>query len=282
MENIKEFMTKDPVASIRSLKEQGKLYEVFKFPDGYLDWDMDQQTPHHELTVFEHTLEALKNLLKTLSGVNTMAGKEITNDDKFVACCAILFHDLGKLNPKVHGYKTKDGAVRRTYYGHEEHSIAAAEHILMNLDVDQKDIDRVKRLIDCARRVNPNYTPSKEKCNLSRKALGKFARLAGDDWLLAVLVGLADATAKKKGQLDTFDMTYYADMIEKLKTLGPEARALRPLLNGEEVAEIVGVRGPIIGEVINRMIEWQLANPKVSKKDAVGFAMSFKDRDENT
>lgn len=272
----------DPVANIRALKDRGILYEVFKFPEGYLDWDLDQKTPYHELTVYEHTLEALKNLTTILSGVKTMAGKEITNDDKLVANLAILFHDLGKLNPKIHGYKIKDGVERRTYYGHEEYSIEAAEYILVHLGFAPREIDRVKRLIDCARRVNPNYTPSNEKCNLSRKALGKFARLAGDDWLLAVLVGLADASGKKKGLLETFDMTYYSDMIEKLKNFGPEARSLKPLLRGDEIVEIIGRSGPIVGEIVQRMIEWQLANPKVSRKDAIGFALSFKDRDEGS
>jgi len=264
----------DPAGSVRALSDFGLLYDVFKFPVGYCDWDMDQQTPHHELTVFNHTLEGLKNL-------NTILAKYMPNinpDDKMVACYAILFHDLGKLNPKVHGYKVKDGVERRTYYNHEEHNIRTAEHILKALPgVRTKEIERVKTLIDCARRVNPNYTPSNEQCGLGRKALGKFARLAEDDWLLAVLVGLADATAKKKDLINTYPTTYYADMIEKLRVIGPEARAMKPLLDGNEIIEIIGDKDkPLIGKVVERLIDYQLGNPRATKKDAIGFVKSFK------
>lgn len=266
----------DPAGAIRTLSDFGLLYDVFKFPQGYCDWDLDQQTPHHELTVLNHTLEGLQNL----NGILAKYLPDLSPDDKMVACYAILFHDLGKLNPKVHGYKVKDGVRRRTYYNHEEYSLEAAEYILRNLPgVRTKEIDRVKTLIDCARRVNPNYTPSNEQCGLGRKALGKFARLAGDDWLLAVLVGLADATAKKKDLIKTYPTTYYADMIEKLRVIGPEARAMKPLLDGNEIMEIVGKKnGPLIGKIIDRMIDWQLSNPKVSKKDAYGFVKSFKEK----
>jgi len=53
---------------------------------------------------------------------------------------------------------------------------------------------------------------------------------------------------------------------------------MKPLINGEEVIKIVGAEpGPWVGEVIAKMIEWQLKNPGSTVKDARGYVSSFKE-----
>ena len=192
---------------------------------------------------------------------------------------SIFLHDTGKLNPKVHGKKTVNGATRTTYYNHEASSMAAVEHILGNLPGTKvKEIERIKRIIDGASRVNPNYTPTDQPCNLSRKALGKFLRLMGDDWKMAICVGIADASAKKRGMIDSFNYTYYASMLGKIEDMGPDKIIkMRSLLDGNEIISIIDkAPGAWVGNIVQKMIEWQLKNPNVNKEDAVGFTKSFR------
>lgn len=262
-----------PERALSLIKDLGYLGSVLMLPEGYLDWDMDQNTPYHDLTVWDHTLTAIENLSTVIEKV------DINNDDKFVMNLAVLLHDTGKLNPKVHGKKKAKDGFRTTYYGHEQHSISATEYILSKLPgVRINEIKRVQNLIDGSSRVNPNYIPGNQKCNLGNKALGKFVRLMQDDWQKAIFVNMADATAKKKDLIKEFDFTYHADMMAKIRSLGPKkVMNMKPLLDGNEIISIVDKNpGPWVGEIISKMIDWQLKNPSMTRKDAEGFVKSFK------
>ena len=67
-------------------------------------------------------------------------------------------------------------------------------------------------------------------------------------------------------------------MMEKIRCLGPKkVMRLKPLLNGQQVIDIIQKDpGPWVGEILSKMLEWQMKNPKVSVKDAEGFVRSFK------
>jgi len=170
----------DPVGFIKELRERNLLHEIVKLPDSFLDWDMDQETPHHELTVWGHTISVMESVMEI--------SKNLSDDDSFILLVAGLLHDTGKLNPRCHGKKKVKNIVKKTYYGHESHSMRAAEYALSRLPcMSSVEIERVKNLIDGSRRVNPNFTPTDQPCNQSGKTLGKFVRLMGDDWQLAIL-----------------------------------------------------------------------------------------------
>jgi tRNA nucleotidyltransferase/poly(A) polymerase len=264
----------DPQRALSLIKDLGFFGEVIKLPEEYLDWDMDQNTPYHEFTVWEHTLTAVGNLQVILKKV------DLTDDEKFVMNLAMLLHDTGKLNPKVHGKKAiKGGGTRATYYNHERSSVSATEYALLKLPgVRVNEIKRVQRLIEGSGRVNPNYIPNDQKCNLGNKALGKFVRLMQDDWQKAIFVHMADVTSKKKNIVEDFDFTYHGDMMAKIRSLGPKkVMNMKPLIDGNEVISIIGEQpGPWVGEIIGKMIEWQLKNPRATHKDAEGFVKSFR------
>jgi len=271
---LRKIMTEaNPARGIKLLKDFGLLYDVFKFPEGYLAWDMDQNTPHHKLTVFDHTMEALNNLQEIM-----LKQPNLIKDDKLVMNYAILLHDTGKLNPQCHGKKVVNGEARTTYYGHEEHSFVASEYILRNLPgVSVREIERVKLLIDGSRRVNSNYTPSNEPCRLSRKALGKFVRLMKEDWVKAVLVQIADATGKDNGLMKTLDMTYYSSMMTNINQIGPKSFIdMKPLLDGNEITTISGLKGKDLGHTIKRLVDWQLEHPNETKEMAEKYIKTFR------
>jgi tRNA nucleotidyltransferase (CCA-adding enzyme) len=264
----------DPVKAIRLLSDLGLLYAVFQFPEGYLDWAMDQKTPHHELNVFDHTLEALGNLQKVINKYTP----DIPSDDKLVLNYALLFHDTGKLNPKCHGMKSKSGEVRRTYYNHERYSLEATEHILKHLAGTKiKEIERVKRLIEGSSRINPNYTPTNEKCGLSRKALCRLIRLVGTDWKLCILLNIADTSAKKKNYFDNMSYDYYEDMLNKILEIDPEKVIhMKPMLSGYDVINMTGAKDAQIGMILDRLLELQYSNPKLTRAEAEKYVKSFR------
>jgi tRNA nucleotidyltransferase/poly(A) polymerase len=271
----------DPERALGLIKDLGYLDILLPLPKGYLYWTMDQNTPYHEFNVWDHTMAAIENLQTIIKSI------DLSDDDRFIMNLAILLHDVGKLNPKVHGKKKTKNGTRTTYYGaggHEKHSMVSAETMLLNLPgIRNSEIKRVQILIEGSSRVNPNYIPNNQKCNLGNKALGKFVLFTKDDWQKAIFVNMADATSKRKNAIKDFDFTYHSDMMSKIRSLGPKkVMNLKPLLNGTEIISIVAKEpGPWVSTIISKMIEWQLKNPKVTRKDAEGFVKSFKKATQN-
>lgn len=262
----------DPHRAIRLLKDFGIFDDIIKLPPGYFGWDMDQNTPHHEFTVWGHTLTAINNHQTALKRV------QMSNEDKFILNMAILLHDTGKLDPSVHGKKVlKNGKTKTTYYNHEKSSAAATEYALLRLPgIRTDEIKRIQKLIEGAGRVNPNYTPGNQCCNLSRKVLGRFIRFMGNDWKKAILIHMADVSSKKRNK--TEDCMYHWDMVTKIERMNPQKiMEMKPLLDGNEIVLLINKKpGPWVGSIISKMIDWQLKNPNVTKKDAEGFVKSFR------
>ena len=166
--NLKTILSDDNRVNIlRSMRSSEELDKLLPIPNGYFGWDMDQKTPYHNLTVWEHTLAALENLNTILDGA------KISDEDRFLCNVAMLLHDVGKLNPKVHGFKKDKKGARTTYYNHEKYSIRAAEEMLQE-HLSDAEIRVVQLLIEGSSRVNPNYRPGNESCNLTNKTLSKF------------------------------------------------------------------------------------------------------------
>ena len=269
MLSLSEFALDAPIEELRALHKRGEWDSIAPLPPGYLDWDMDQNTPWHSLTVLEHTLEALTNLRK----VAKQFGE--SKEDSALMAIAILLHDTGKLNPKCHGHKNDHKGPRTTYIGHEKYSLKATQHIMSHAGFSQLDIDRVKNMIEGSSRVNPNYVPSSETCNLKRKALCRFVFLTKDDWKRAILVNIGDATGKHKDLFDSYDFTYHFSMMKKIQALNPKKiMDTVPLLEYDEVYKILKDHD-LVEKAIAKMLLWQFKNPKVNKKDAVGFVRSF-------
>jgi len=262
-----------PERALGLLMDLNLLDAIIKLPNDYCSWKMDQNTPHHDLTVWEHTLTAIENLQEIIKN------KDISKENIFALNTALLLHDTGKLDPKIQGTKKSKGKSRTTYYNHESSSVKIVEKVLSKFaDIDKREILRIQKLIKGSSRVNPNYIPHNEKCNLTNKTLSKFIKYMKDDWMLAIFMNMADATSKKKNQLKDFDFTYYADMINKIRSLGPKKVInTKPLLSGDEIIKIINKEpGEWASHIITKLLEWQFKNPKSTAEDARGFVLSFK------
>jgi len=263
----------NPHRALMILRDWGLFDIILPLPSGYMDWDMDQNTIHHSMNIWNHTMTALENIRFLAEMYN------ISTEDTFIISLAILLHDVGKLNPNCHGVKRDHRGTRTTYYDHEKHSIFAIKDMLVGLPgIKNSEIKRVCQLVLGSSRANPMYTSGHNECNLSRKSICKFVRFMGEDWKLALVVSLADATAKKRDGLHTFGFTYHSNMMDRIRDIGPQSIIdMRTMLDGEEISEIVGVApGPWLGRVVKRLLEWQFQNPEATKKDAENYIRSFR------
>ena len=239
-EEIKKMLAgPNPRGAMELIASLGLREYVFNLPSDYKEFDMNQNNPHHEFSVWGHLMEALGNLQKII------ASRNIDDSDKLVLNLAIICHDIGKLCPDIIGTKELEGQLINTYHGHEEKSMEAAEYMLKGLPgITNKEIERVKGLIDAARRVNSDHTDGSEACNKADKALRKFVQFIQDDWENAIDLATADASAHKSGELDNFNKTYYNSMKGQISALGPEKiKNIKPLLNGNEIMAMFGRKG---------------------------------------
>lgn len=256
----------DPVKAARLIKEIGLWDYIFTKPEHYKDWDMNQQSSHHDFNVWEHTLQVLTNLQQIIKSRN------LNDADKFVLNMAALTHDLGKLDPAIKSEIEVDGNIWFQFKGHEEESMKSAEYMLRNLPgVKVDEIEKIKKLIDGARRTNPQKCDTSEECKMSRKTLGKFIREMGDLWEHAIDLGYADTAGHKIDQFKTHPVKYYESMKQQIREFEPaKIQTMKPLLDGNELMALFGRKGGSwVKELMNALIDAQLEDSNITKEQAI-------------
>jgi tRNA nucleotidyltransferase/poly(A) polymerase len=267
---------RSPRYALELIRDWGLRDEVLRLPEEYSEWEMDQNNPHHELNLWDHLMEALDNIQEIVSEKNVSAA------DRYILNWATLLHDVGKLDPNTHGIKDLEGKLISTYYGHENSSMKAAEYMLRKLPgTSVKEIERIKTLIDAARRMNPSHLDPDQPSSMGSKAIGKILRLTKDfeyDWERALEVAMADSAAHKKDWIrsNQYPRTYWDSLSDQFKSMPKNVGTMPPLLSGKDIMEMFGRKGgPWVGKIISAMIDWQLENLNATKEDAVEFAKKF-------
>ncbi len=116
---------------------------------------------------------------------------------------------------------------------------------------------------------------------LERLALGKLIRSCAavpifSKWrmsfLMAFILELSPLLKSHNNlqQIDGFEeiALRYCKIMDRIDELGlGECYNLQPLMNGKEVAQLLGIKpGPTIGKYLQRLIEWQLEDPELTKQ----------------
>jgi tRNA nucleotidyltransferase (CCA-adding enzyme) len=113
--------------------------------------------------------------------------------------------------------------------------------------------------------------------SMSRKDFGLFIRKCGAEWRLCVLFGLMKSLMKEL--TDGAAVQLYNQLVQRVFLLSlEEAFSMKPLLNGKEVQQAYGIKkgGPWLAEALNRVIEYQLANPDASHRDCLDYVLRIK------
>lgn len=260
----------NPALALELAKELDLRDELFPRPEGLREWDMDQNNPHHELNLYDH-------LVKVVRSMNALLKKhDVKGDERIILLLGAFFHDMGKFEPSIHGLKELGDRIVSTYHGHEPHSKRIAEHIMKELKMSNDEVEGVLRLIEPAGNIENMVRAMDKGQSPTRKALSKLVQTLGDTWKHAVYLAMADEASKKKGgpELDETEIGGHyklMDMIEQDKAVS-NAHKIKPLLNGNEIANLMGVKpGPALGVVSRALAEWHLSNLEATKQDAIEF-----------
>lgn len=198
---------------------------------------VSQNTPNHIYDVENHTILALQQI-KALP----------------ILRLTMLLHDFGK--PAV---KKNDGQ-RDIFYRHPEVSASMAKKIMKRLKFDNYALERVYRLVKWH---GLKYYPEDASV---RRALNRVGK---DIFEWFIQVQRADISAKnpvvvpKKLELLKQKEEIYHEIIERGDCFEVSSLAV----NGRDLIEAGVPKGPVIGAVLDRMVEMVIDDQSLNRKD---------------
>ena len=205
-------------------------------------FDFDQKNPHHYLTVWEHTVQAIANSIPSVR-----------------VRLALLFHDLGKpasfsLDEKGIGH----------FYGHPELSEQAAREIMHRLHFDNATISRVTALVryhDC------DIVPQSKSVKRWLNRLGE----EGFRELLAVKAADRSATTHKYENLSVLQLI--ENILNEVLAQNQCFTREQLKINGSDLMDLGIPQGKEIGRILDELlalvIDEKLPNqPALLKKRA--------------
>lgn len=221
---------------IRTAWETG-LTDVF-LPEFNRMMETEQQNPHHDYSVGEHTIVSLQKA-----------------EPEKVLRLTMLLHDVAK--PIC---KTTDDKGIDHFYGHDKKGEEMARIILRRLKFDNDTTSRVCRLVVC----------HDHKPELTEKSVRKAVFRNGTEQYPALFsVKRADILAQseykrqeKLEDLKAYEKLYW-DVIKKQQCLSIRELAV----SGSDLIALGMQPGKEIGETLKRLLELVLENPELNTKE---------------
>lgn len=210
------------------------------------EWDAmilcEQNTPHHFLTVAEHTIYAL-NECKTID-------KDWDDSDRRKLRLAMFLHDVAKPLCKTTG---EDGVDH--FKGHPEKSAEVAVKLLRRLKYDNATIKDVEKLVHY-HDYRPRLTPPKVKKLMIKVGPERMPMLINVKWM--------DIAAQSDYQKDdkVFQVEGLTSIYKKIVEDG-DCLAIKDLaIKGSDLIEMGIPSGPKMGEILGELLDLVIDNPK--------------------
>lgn len=230
----KMLLCDQPSRTIRSLVDFNLL--DFTIPELTDTLGFDQQNPHHDKDVFDHTMTVLDNTPKDL-----------------VVRLAALLHDIGK--PKTF-FLGEDGIGH--FYTHENVSRKIATRILRRLKYSRKTIAQVSTLVK-------EHMFHAE--NVSLKGVKRLMNRLGEENLERFFqLKRADALGTKPPH----DLSHLDELKEKCQEVLKEEQALsiRDLkIDGYDLIKMGIPQGKEIGEILDYLLDKVLEEPELNERE---------------
>jgi len=249
----------DPTNAIKLAEESGLI--DYLFPELSDSVDFDQKNPFHDLNVFDHTMMVLQAMSK------------MSNDPDMRL--AALFHDSGKPESFWHDeekgehggghfYKKveDDGTVKGA-----DHEDVGAQRVGTFMRRLRYPNDRIKRVTTLVQNHMFPYFDSAKGARKFLRALNGDVKMAFDLMTLRE----ADASGKRDGTVNTFDRTRIDKGRQLLQTVLDEEQGftLKDLaVDGHDMMEL-GLKGPEIGQTLNRLLDLVVDNPELNDKSVL-------------
>lgn len=257
-ELMKELGIRDLLFTLSS--EERKFLGVEQ--DDTSHWDAEQNNPHHNLTIWNHTVRALDHLVQ-LSRADESDFEFFDPTEETVRNLSILLHDIGKCDLCARQTKV-DGSF--SYLGHAESSAKMAAYLLeTRLKAPNEIIERVRNIVYHHMRLHTMEDRP------TTSALRRAIKDVGKDWLILAYHSIADAMGKDGVSEDP----KYRAMIARMKEIqveqGGKTKPKRPI-DGLVIMKELGLKpGPAVGVVTNALDEVLLENPALTADEAIAF-----------
>ena len=255
-EFLKMMQGAKPVEAVRILFETGLYKIVLGVPEDIHDINLDQENPHHKLTIMNHTLEVMRN-------INQIALEQnMSKEERGMLNLAAMLHDIGKLYKDIRKPHPKKPGVYQ-YIGHEKRSGEFANELLTRMAFP----DDAKKFISTviSQHMQPHNLLPNEKGEMNKKNVGKFLNEVDDLYDKIIYHGMADTLSKGFDtpeilqQIKT-ERQNQLDIIRKYKEeMG--TRIKKPLIDGLKVKEIVDLTAPEISSNNAFIASKQFAKP---------------------
>lgn len=234
----------NPADAFKVMLESGLYAPMFNSQrmTGFNPITMDQNNPHHDLNLLNHTIEVVRNM-------NEIMKREGYGErERMLSVIAALFHDFGKMDPSiVRPSKSIPGA--SSYPGHEDVSAEIAEEVLKRLGFGPERALVSKIVKEHMRPHGSMDTP---------KSIGRFVRDASnvniDDPMKASIPDIvmlhseADARAKGSGPNpeELSEKNRLRGNVRDYISSAAQAGA-KPLLSGRDIMSIFPNLNPKTG-----------------------------------
>lgn len=222
----------DPVAELRRLHAEGLLGEL---EPSLVELKMPIPAGYHHKDNLEHSLRVLQNAIdRETKGVD------------LILRTAALFHDIGKPATRAFG---KRGVV--TFTNHDVEGSKIVRKVLPKHGFSKAETDMVARLTFMHMRSHTFKT------GWSESAVRRLMTDAGsmEQMERLVIIFYSDATTKIDAKMAAIhgNVAALADEMRRVKAKDERA-SLRPALNGNEVAEILGLTpGKELGRIMKAL-----------------------------
>lgn len=233
-ELFKILLSKKPSYGIRLMNELGILDTIL--PELTATIGFEQQNPHHDKNVFDHTL-------CVIDGVS----------DVLEIRLAALFHDIGK----PHTF-TKDEKGIGHFYEHDKVGIDITKNVLTRLKCSNDLIKGVLLLI------GDHMTKSK---NMKDKGLKRLISRVGEERIFKLIeLQKADRMCTNSWA----DVDFFEDRIIDINRIldNHEAYEKNQLaIDGYDIINLGYGQGKIVGNILDYLMEKVISNPELNTKE---------------
>ncbi len=249
LENIAKERIRDEFSKILMSKDIIKPFiymnkiDILQYISPYLKQSVNvKQNGCHAYDVFEHLIRSLQ----------CAVDKDYSLDIRLAA----LFHDIGKPQTKDYSKEKSDF----TFYNHEVVGTKLVKEILTDLRFSHETIKKVTKLV----RWHMFFSDTEQ---ITASAVRRMIMNVGREniWDL-INLRICDRVGTGRPKEDPYRLRKYMSMIEEVMSDPTDVSMLK--IDGNDLINMLHVKsGPIIGKILNILLDKCLEDPKINTKD---------------
>lgn len=233
-EFFKIILSNKPSNGILLMRSLGLLKEII--PELIPAIGFDQRNPHHDRSVFQHTLLVLDNTPPVLH-----------------LRLAALLHDVGKpytftIDPNGIGH----------FYGHDKESVKIGKEFLIRIRCSTKLIEETLNLV----KEHMNHSPKMKTKAIKRQ----LQRIGEDNMRNLISLQIADRLSKN-GRKDIEYLLEKKRQVDEIIDNNEPYKKAHLAINGNDLKEIGYKEGKIIGKILEYLLNYVLDNPQGNNKE---------------